>query len=77
MNTRVGMTSDERLAEHAIERGAQVEVDLVGLPGRLVEGRVAGSTPAILLIGGRQFDTSVRWDAIATIRRATAPHPAI
>lgn len=70
------MTQDQRLATHALTIGDKVEVDIIGLPGRLVEGLVAGATPHVLIIGGRHFDTRVRWDAIATIRNAITAHPA-
>lgn len=74
------------LSDYTLAVGDNVEVTLlvsavkwVGGPVEplRVEGKVAGASPAMLLIGGRDSDVRVPWSAIATIRNAPAAHPAL
>lgn len=73
------------LGDYCLAPGDRVEVELL-VPGgvgavpsgpRVVEGLVAGATPAMLLIGTRTTDVRVPWSAIATIRNTVTPHPAL
>lgn len=75
------------LVAHRLELGTAVEVELTVTAGppanslapRLVEGTVLGATSRVLVLEGRAGRrlTRIPWAAIATIRDAVAPHPAL
>lgn len=77
-------THHEPLSRHALELNARVAVELlvIGQPTqvgpRIVEGRVADATAAILLIE-HDDGTAIRipWPAIALIRDTHPTHPAL